>query len=114
MPTYEYECTQCGEIIELFQSIKDRPKRFLAVECSECDNRAPVVRRIGAGGGLIFKGSGFYSTDYRGESYRKAAAADQPASSDSKAGKDGETAKPKKPKADPPADRPKTSATPSE
>jgi putative FmdB family regulatory protein len=77
MPTYEYECTQCGKILELFQSIKDRPKRTIATSCAHCHDRAPVVRRIGTGAGVIFKGSGFYQTDYRSESYRKAEQADK-------------------------------------
>lgn len=76
MPTYEYECTRCGEKFELFQSIKDRAKKTLAVDCAECKNRAPVVRCIGTGGGLIFKGSGFYITDYRSEGYKEAAKAE--------------------------------------
>ncbi|MCG3130918.1 MAG: hypothetical protein FLDDKLPJ_01692 [Phycisphaerae bacterium] len=76
MPTYDYECTRCGEKFELFQSIKDRVKKTLAVDCAECKNRAPVVRCIGTGGGLIFKGSGFYITDYRSEGYKEAAKAE--------------------------------------
>lgn len=78
MPTYEYECTKCGELFELFQSIKDAAKKSIKCDCRECNNKAPVVRRIGIGGGVIFKGSGFYQTDYRSESYKKAAEADKP------------------------------------
>lgn len=80
MPTYDYECTKCGEVFELFQSIKDAAKKTIACDCRECKNKAPVVRRIGVGGGVIFKGSGFYQTDYRSESYKKAAEADKPSS----------------------------------
>jgi putative FmdB family regulatory protein len=76
MPTYEYECTKCAEKFELFQSIRDRAKKTLVVDCSDCNNRAPVVRCISAGGGLIFKGSGFYITDYRSEGYKQAAKAE--------------------------------------
>lgn len=88
MPTYEYECTRCGEKFELFQSIKDQAKKTLAVDCTECNNRAPVVRCIGTGGGLIFKGSGFYITDYRSEGYKEAAKAE---SDSSKAKSDGKS-----------------------
>ena len=76
MPTYEYECKRCGRIFELFQPITAKPKRTLAADCEECDNRAPVRRLIGTGAGVIFKGAGFYQTDYRSESYKKAAKAD--------------------------------------
>lgn len=67
MPTYEYECQECGFRFEKFQSmIAERIK-----ECPECHGK--VKRLIGAGAGVIFKGSGFYSTDYRSESYKTAA-----------------------------------------
>jgi len=59
MPTYEYKCEACGHIFEIFQSIKADPLR----ECPKC--RGEVIRLIGGGGGIIVKGSGFYSTDYR-------------------------------------------------
>lgn len=93
MPTYEYECTKCGKILEEFQSMSAKPKRFLATDCKECKNRAPVRRMIGAGAGVIFKGSGFYQTDYRSESYKKGEKAEKEAAKpkDSKsdsAGKD--------------------------
>lgn len=65
MPTYEYECTRCQRVFELFQSIRDKPRRFLKVECEMCGNRAPVRRLIGRGAGVIFRGSGFWETDYR-------------------------------------------------
>ncbi len=77
MPTYEYECKECGRILECFQSIKARAKRVLPTECEQCNNRAPVTRLIGAGAGVIFKGSGFYETDYRSDSYKKAAEAEK-------------------------------------
>ncbi len=95
MPTYEYECKECGRILECFQSIKARAKRFLPTECGQCNNRAPVTRLIGAGAGVIFKGSGFYETDYRSDSYNKAAKADQEASSGKKGDKDGKSDKSK-------------------
>jgi putative FmdB family regulatory protein len=59
MPTYEYECTECNIRFEKFQSIKDDP----LTECPECKGR--VKRLISAGVGIIFKGSGFYTTDYK-------------------------------------------------
>ena len=59
MPTYEYECEKCGECFERYQSITARPLR----KCPKCGGK--VRRKIGAGGGVIFRGSGFYETDYR-------------------------------------------------
>jgi putative FmdB family regulatory protein len=71
MPTYEYECQRCGHRFELFQSITEKPRQ----RCPEC--RGKVKRLLGTGAGIIFKGSGFYATDYRDESYKSAAAADK-------------------------------------
>lgn len=68
MPTYEYICDSCQHHFEKFQSIKARPIR----KCPEC-GKLSVQRLIGAGAGIIFKGSGFYETDYRSEGYKKAA-----------------------------------------
>jgi len=68
MPTYEYICDNCQHQFERFQSIKARPIR----KCPRC-GKLSVQRLIGAGAGIIFKGSGFYETDYRSESYKKAA-----------------------------------------
>ena len=65
MPTYRYECQSCGHALELFQSMSERPKR----KCPGC-GRPKLQRLIGAGAGVIFKGSGFYQTDYRSASYR--------------------------------------------
>jgi putative FmdB family regulatory protein len=79
MPTYEYECTKCGHVFEVFQSITAKPLRKLDDDCPGCHTRSPVRRLIGAGAGLIFKGSGFYETDYRSESYKAAAKADKSA-----------------------------------
>ncbi|MDT8436405.1 MAG: FmdB family zinc ribbon protein [Gemmatimonadota bacterium] len=59
MPTYEYECTSCGHAFERFQGINEEPLRT----CPECEGE--VRRLISSGGGLVFKGSGFYATDYR-------------------------------------------------
>lgn len=72
MPTYDYVCDACGHEFELFQMMSDPVRR----KCSECGK--PKLRRlIGPGAGLIFKGSGFYATDYRSDSYRKAAEAEK-------------------------------------
>ncbi len=66
MPTYEYACPKCG-MFDLFQSMKDAP----LAKCPTC--RSKVKRQIGTGAGVIFKGSGFYQTDYRSDNYRKSA-----------------------------------------
>lgn len=68
MPTYEYQCEACGHRFEKFQSIKAAPIR----KCPQCGKSA-VKRLLGTGAGIIFKGSGFYTTDYRSENYQKAA-----------------------------------------
>lgn len=74
MPTYEYECTSCGKVFELFQPITEAPRKKLRKDDPKpCKCDAAVSRRISPGGGLIFKGSGFYITDYRSESYKNAA-----------------------------------------
>ena len=74
MPTYDYECKACHHRWELFQSIKDNPIK----KCPECGKRQ-AQRVIGPGAGIIFKGSGFYQTDYRSSAYKKAAEADKKA-----------------------------------
>jgi putative FmdB family regulatory protein len=60
MPTYEYACTKCGHAFEAFQSMKDAPLK----QCPKC-RKAGLKRLVGGGAGLIFKGSGFYITDYK-------------------------------------------------
>ena len=65
MPTYDYECQVCGHTFELFQGINDRLKR----KCPAC-GKPSLQRLIGPGAGFLFKGKGFYITDYRSESYR--------------------------------------------
>jgi len=77
MPTYEYECLENGHRFEEFQSITADP----ITTCPECGG--PVRRLIGSGAGIIFKGSGFYETDYRSESYRKAEKAERNSASKS-------------------------------
>ena len=91
MPTYDYVCDQCGHRFEEMQSFKDDPLKV----CPKC--REEKLRRLfGTGAAILFKGSGFYQTDYRSESYQAAAKADsgpKDASTDGKAGKDGKTDK---------------------
>jgi putative FmdB family regulatory protein len=74
MPTYEYQCDACGHRFERFQSITAQPLR----KCPQC-GKSRARRLIGTGAGLIFKGSGFYITDYRSEGYKTAAKAESPA-----------------------------------
>jgi putative FmdB family regulatory protein len=69
MPTYEYECQKCGHHFEARQSMKDAH----LTDCPQETCEGPVKRKIGLGSGLIFKGSGFYITDYRSDSYKAAA-----------------------------------------
>lgn len=97
MPTYDYVCRACGHELELFQSMKDAPKR----KCPHC-GKLELERQIGSGGGILFKGGGFYQTDYRSDSYKKAAAAETKGSDGAKPKKDDKPAKETpKPKADP-------------
>ena len=76
MPTYDYECNACQHTFELFQGINDPIKR----KCPEC-GRLKLRRLFGTGAAILFKGSGFYETDYRSDSYKKAASADKKAES---------------------------------
>lgn len=79
MPTYDYICDSCQHEFEAFESIKANPQTV----CPQCQAES-LRRKIGPGAAILFKGSGFYQTDYRSDSYKKAAAADKP----------GEAAKP--------------------
>src|SRR5580704_13335741 len=72
MPTYEYECEACGHTFDEFQSMSEA----LLTKCPKCGKKK-LTRLFGIGAAVIFKGSGFYETDYRSESYKKAAKADQ-------------------------------------
>ena len=106
MPTYDYVCEACGHEMEEFQSITAKPLK----KCPEC-GKNKLNRLIGAGAGLIFKGSGFYTTDYRSDNYKsraeadkKSAASSSSSSSDSKSDKSdkksgSESSKPEKKKA---------------
>jgi putative FmdB family regulatory protein len=83
MPTYEYRCKECNHQLEEFQSITAKPLR----KCPRCGKNG-LQRLIGTGAGVVFKGSGFWQTDYRSENYKKAAESEKK-SNDSKS--DGKT-----------------------
>lgn len=92
MPTYDYECDACGHEFELFQSISAPVKR----KCPEC-SKLKLRRLFGTGAAVVFKGSGFYETDYRSDSYKKGAEKEKKAndkSADKK--KSGDTSSAKK------------------
>lgn len=78
MPTYDYECEACSHKFEEFQAISAEPLKT----CPKCKKKK-LKRLFGAGAAVVFKGSGFYQTDYRSESYTKGAQADKPAESTS-------------------------------
>ncbi len=97
MPTYEYRCPECGNEFEKFGKMSDPP----VAECPAC--HAEAIRRISGGAGLVFKGSGFYITDYRGDGYKKAAEGDKSggaSSSDSKSGSGSKAESKPAPKSD--------------
>lgn len=102
MPTYEYHCEKCGKNFDAFQSMRDDAFTTCPKEkcLEETWGEGTVKRQIGTGAGLIFKGSGFYITDYRSENYKKGAKSEggstsTPASSESKpAAAKAETPKP--------------------
>jgi putative FmdB family regulatory protein len=109
MPTYDYVCDACEHTFELFQSITAEPEK----RCPKC-KKLKLRRLFGTGAGVIFKGSGFYTTDYRSDSYQKAAKADKPSAdtgkgdSGKKEGGSGESKSSDKPAAE------KTEKKPSE
>lgn len=80
MPTYDYQCEKCGKTFELFQSMKDEPLSVCPKQCCQQETwgEGKVKRLLGTGAGLIFKGSGFYTTDYRSSSYKAGAKSDTP------------------------------------
>jgi putative FmdB family regulatory protein len=95
MPTYEYECQKCHERFELFQSIKEKPK----TSCPKCGGR--VKRLLGTGAGIIFKGSGFYTTDYRKPGYTESAKKESGATPPASGAKEPTASKPGANKASP-------------
>jgi putative FmdB family regulatory protein len=88
MPTYDYECDACGHTQEIFQNISDP----MLEKCPQCKKKK-FRRLLGAGAAVLFKGSGFYITDYRGEAYTKAAAADKASDSSSNSSSDSSSSK---------------------
>lgn len=94
MPTYDYECNGCGHNFELFQGINDSVKK----KCPECGKNR-LKRLFGSGAAIVFKGSGFYQTDYRSEGYKKAAKAESKTSESSSTEKKSDTKPKQKPKA---------------
>jgi putative FmdB family regulatory protein len=87
MPTYDYQCDACGHSFELFQGINEAKKK----KCPKC-GKSKLRRLIGAGAAIVFKGSGFYQTDYRSEAYKKRAAEEQKQASAASSGSDGSDA----------------------
>jgi len=104
MPTYEYECSACGGSFEIFHSISEPPRK----KCPSCGKNR-LKRLMGAGAGLIFKGSGFYITDYRSEAYKAKAKAESEASTPKSEASESKTEKSQKSEKPAPAD---TKATP--
>lgn len=101
MPTYEYSCEKCGKTFDAFQSMKDEPFRICPKELCRMKTwgKGKVKRLLGTGAGLIFKGSGFYITDYRSSGYKEAAKKDVPAA-------ESKPAESKKPAAEKPKTKP--------
>lgn len=89
MPTYDYVCDACDHAFELFQTITSEPEK----KCPEC-GRKKLRRLIGPGAAIVFKGSGFYTTDYRSSNYKKGAAAEKSSSDGGSAKKADSPAKP--------------------
>ena len=117
MPTYEYQCLKCKKPFEIFQSMKDEPLQTCPKEQCQMKTwgKGKVKRQLGTGAGLIFKGSGFYITDYRSEGY-KASAKQEKTSNAAPAAKPDTAAKPetksetKKTESKPPASGKKSSS----
>jgi putative FmdB family regulatory protein len=86
MPTYEYVCEACGHTFDELQSFSDEPLK----KCPVCKKKK-LQRAFGTGAAILFKGSGFYQTDYRSEAYKSAAKADTEASKSSSNGKEGKS-----------------------
>ena len=98
MPNYDYECLECGKRFEVFQSMDDAKLTY----CPQPNCAGKVRRLLGTGGGIIFKGYGFYQTDYRSSSYESGAKADKPSekSEPKPESKKADAAAPAKPAAD--------------
>ncbi len=93
MPTYEYVCEKCGHQFELFQSMTDKPLAVCPKDrCARKRwGRGKVKRMLGTGAGLLFKGSGFYTTDYRSETYKQAAKKEKMAPAAASAGSESKS-----------------------
>jgi len=100
MPTYDYRCSSCGHALEIFHGISEKPRK----SCPKC-KKPKLERLISAGAGLLFKGSGFYLTDYRSKSYSEAAKKDSapPESKPAESKPAAEAPKPAAPEPPPPA-----------
>ena len=96
MPTYEYLCEKCGQTFEAFQSMKDEPFKVCLKELCRQDlwGQGRVKRLLGTGAGLLFKGSGFYITDYRSSGYKESAKKEGNSSSKEGSSSSGSDAKP--------------------
>jgi putative FmdB family regulatory protein len=81
MPTYEYQCGKCGHRFEVFQRIVDPPVR----DCPKCGERGCVEQLISGGSGIIFRGSGFYETDYKRKQHTESGSGESPSKGDSEA-----------------------------
>ena len=95
MPTYDYECDACGHEWEMFQRMVEDPIK----KCPECKKKK-ARRLFGTGAAVMFKGSGFYETDYRSESYKKAAKADKKSETSEKKSETKSESKPASKKSD--------------
>ena len=102
MPTYEYQCEKCNATFDIFQSMKDERLTTCPREACRMEpwGQGPVKRLLGTGAGIIFKGSGFYSTDYRSSGYKESAKSEstaqaaKPSAGESSPGKPAEKPKP--------------------
>ena len=112
MPTYEYHCQKCEQNFEMFQSMRDKPLDTCPKELCRLPKwgHGKVKRLLGTGAGLIFKGSGFYITDYRSKAYQEAAKKESPAPAGEKAATPKEPKTERAPKAAPSAKPKKESA----
>lgn len=108
MPTYEYHCDACGQNFDAFHSMTADPLK----KCMKCEHEGSVRRLISGGAGLIFKGSGFYITDYRSSSYKEAAKKDKEGST-SNSSKEGSTSSASSETSSPAPSTPTTPSTPS-
>jgi putative FmdB family regulatory protein len=95
MPTYDYICDSCGHEFEVYESIMSKPRN----DCPEC-KELTLRRKIGPGAAILFKGSGFYQTDYRSESYKKSAQAEKSANEPAKPASESKSSSESKPATD--------------